>query len=133
MRLPGTNATFWGRARINGHRFIFTISSRLHSNRVIWSARRQRQTCDECSVAALGDSVRARSSSAGAFVAELVLFDTLVVPQPPSGVTWSDNWHPAHQDKVLSRIPRDRLIEVSWDDKPRGDRKKRKIAADAAS
>ncbi|SPH24415.1 hypothetical protein DEA8626_03467 [Defluviimonas aquaemixtae] len=66
-----------------------------------------------------------------AFVAELVLFEALVIPRPPLGATWPEEWDPAHQDEVLSWIPRDRLMEVSWDDKQHMEWEKRKIAADA--
>ncbi len=66
-----------------------------------------------------------------AFVAELVLFETLVIPRPPQGATWPAKWNPVRQDKILSWIPRDRLMEVSWDNAHHMEWKKRKIATDA--
>lgn len=66
-----------------------------------------------------------------AFVTELVLFETLVVPRPPRGAPWPAEWDAAHQDKVLSWIPDDRLMKVSWDDTQRGEWSKRQAAADA--
>lgn len=66
-----------------------------------------------------------------AFVAELVLFEALVIPRPPQGAIWPEEWDPAHQEEVLSWIPLDRLMEVSWDDAQHMEWEKRKIAADA--
>lgn len=66
-----------------------------------------------------------------AFVAELVLFDALVVPRPPQGATWPAEWDDAYQDELLSWIPCDRLMEVSWDNAQRMEWEKRKIASDA--
>ncbi len=66
-----------------------------------------------------------------AFVAELVLFETLVIPRPPQGATWPAEWDPAYQDKVLGWIPDDRLMEVSWDNAQRTEWEKRTIASGA--
>ena len=65
------------------------------------------------------------------FVAELVLFEALIVPRPPHGSTWPDEWDPAYQEEVLSWIPRNRLMEVSWNEEHHRDWEKRMIAADA--
>ncbi|MCZ6773639.1 MAG: hypothetical protein O7G83_16900 [Proteobacteria bacterium] len=58
-----------------------------------------------------------------AFVAELGLFDVLVVPvQPPDGGgEWAGEWDGAAQDRLLKLIPDDRLRRVSWDERQRGE------------
>lgn len=66
-----------------------------------------------------------------AFVAELVLFETLVVPRPPKGATWPADWGQAYQNEVLSWIPADRLMQVSWDKKQHMEWEKRKVAVKA--
>lgn len=57
-----------------------------------------------------------------AFVAELGLFDALVVPVPPpdGGGNWAGKWDGAAQDRLLSLIPDDRLRRVPWDEGQRG-------------
>ncbi len=51
-----------------------------------------------------------------AFVAELLLFETLVVPRPPSGATWPAEWDAAQQERVLGWLPPDRVMDVPWDE-----------------
>jgi hypothetical protein len=75
-----------------------------------------------------------------AFVAEIGLFNTLVVPVPPpeGGGKWDlrDGWDGALQAELLNLIPEERLRRVSWDER-RGEWERRASAsmaeADVAS
>ena len=68
-----------------------------------------------------------------AFVAELGLFDALVVPVPPSGAdaqAWSaENWNGALQAELLDAIPDHKLRRVPWDATQRGRWAQRREAA----
>lgn len=68
-----------------------------------------------------------------AFVAELGLFDVLVVPvQPPDGGgNWAGEWDGAAQDRLLKLIPDGRLRRVSWDACQRGEWARRARAEEA--
>src|SRR5271165_2707828 len=63
----------------------------------------------------VGDHMRPR-----AFIAEIGLFDTLVVPVPPpgGGGKWDmkDGWNGALQAELLGLIPERRLRRVSWEE-----------------
>lgn len=68
-----------------------------------------------------------------AFVAELGLFDTLVVPVQPTdgGGKWAGEWDGVAQERLLSLIPDDRLMRVSWDERQRGEWARRARAEEA--
>jgi len=69
----------------------------------------------------------------GAFVVEIGLFDTLVVPVPPPGgggkwdMIGNHGWDGARQKELLGLIPERRLRRVSWEEH-RGEWKRRPSA-----
>lgn len=69
-----------------------------------------------------------------AFVAELVLFNALVVPVPPDGDApeWaSGEWDGAKQSELLRAVPDERLRRVPWSARLRGEWRKQYAAAQA--
>ena len=63
----------------------------------------------------VGDHLRRR-----AFVADVLLYDRLVIPTPPESDTteeqrWCDmGWRPERQQRILKLIGQDRVIRVPW-------------------
>lgn len=66
-----------------------------------------------------------------AFVAELMQFDTLVIPRPLDDTKWPEAWNVEQQHRLLSMIPNDRIMEVPWTEDRRDDWKKLMISVSA--